>query len=94
MKRRPVCDVPGCGNHRRRWQRLCENCWRALPGDIRTGILDAHNQHRRADHRRECRRAADHLAALKTHEPASLPPRSSLSAEQAFTLIQRQLGER
>lgn len=93
MKRPPVCDVPGCGNHRRRWQRICEICWRTLPGDIRTGILEAHRQHRRADHRRECRRAADHIADQRAR-PAASAQQPGLSAEQAFSLIQRQLGER
>jgi hypothetical protein len=90
-----VCDVPACGGTRRRWQRICENCWRDLPGDIRTGILDAHRQHRRADHRRECRRAADHLAKLRSGVAQDVfTPPSRLTAEQAFQLTQRQLGER
>ena len=88
------CDVPGCTNTRRRWQRICETCFANLPGDIRTGIIDAHRQNRRTDWRRECKRAGNHLAELRqrlgTHP--QFPPR--LTAEQAFDLTQRQLGER
>jgi hypothetical protein len=95
MKRPPLCDVPGCANPRRRWQRLCECCWRALPGDIRSAILDAHHQRRRADHRRACRRAADHLAARPASPaPIAIFPPPRLSSEQAYDLTQRQLGER
>lgn len=61
-RRNHLCDVPGCNAPRKRWQRLCDRCWCALPRDIRTGILEAHRQHRRADHRTECKRAAEHLA--------------------------------
>lgn len=69
-RRNPVCDVPGCGMARKRWQRLCERCWCALPHDIRTGILEAWRQHRRAEHRRECKRAGEFFAErARRHAP-------------------------
>jgi hypothetical protein len=84
------CDVPGCTNDRRRWMRLCEQCFARLPGDIRTGLIDAFRQNRRSDWRRFCKRAGEHLAAQAA--PKASPAR--LSAEQAFDLNQRLLGER
>jgi hypothetical protein len=68
MARAHHCDVPGCTRLRKRWQRLCELCFAALPGDIRTGIIGAHQAGRKADWRRERRRAAEHL----TNTPAPL----------------------
>lgn len=86
------CDVPGCQRTRRRWQRLCERCYAALPGDIRTGIIDAHRANRRAEWKRQCRRAADHLGLPGTvTTPAT---RATISPEEAFARAQNLLGER
>jgi hypothetical protein len=84
------CDVPGCTRLRKRWQRLCETCFAALPGDIRTAIIGAHQAGRKADHRRERRRAAEHLAAAA----ARPDPAARTTPERAFELNQRLLGER
>lgn len=84
------CDVPGCASTRRRHQRLCDGCYRRLPGDIRTGIIDARRQHRTADWRALCRRAAAFLqlpGALPRVAPAPSP-------EQVFERTARFLGER
>ena len=93
MKRRLTCDVPHCGQPRLRWQRLCEGCYRKLPGEIRVGIATAKHEHRTKDWNALRRRAAEFLnirpaiAALD----AALP---RLSAERVFELHQRMLGER
>ena len=98
MSRNHICDVPGCGRTRHRWQRICEHCWFTLPGALRTDIIDCHRQGRRGDWRKACRRAAEHLEAIAARRcgPGSTdihpPPR--LTAEQAFELNQRMLGER
>jgi hypothetical protein len=84
------CDVPGCTRLRKRWQRLCEACFAALPGDIRTGIIGAHQAGRKSDWRRERRRAAEHIAS-------NFPPparRPAVTPQRAFELNQRLLGER
>lgn len=88
------CDVPGCTHLRKRWQRLCEACFAALPGDIRTGILEAHQQGRKADWRRERRRAAAHLAAAPISAGISSRRAHRIAPERAFELNQRLLGER
>lgn len=98
MKRRHVCDVPGCSHERKRWQRLCDGCYFALPGSVRTEIIDAHRQGRRKDWRRACRHAGE-LFAVPAAPTALLPARppfrpSRLTAEQAFENHQRLLGER
>ena len=90
MARAHLCDVPGCGRSRKRWQRLCEPCFAALPGDIRTAIIDAHNTGRKADWRRERKRAADHLS---NHVPAHPAHSRRVSPERAYELQQRLLGE-
>ncbi|WP_156370009.1 hypothetical protein [Novosphingobium sp. Leaf2] len=86
MPKAHLCDVPGCNTTRKRWQRLCEKHFAALPGDIRTGIIGAHAAGRKADHRRECRRAAAHLSAAAGQ--------ATVTPERAFELSQRLLGER
>jgi len=87
MARAHHCDVPGCTHLRKRWQRLCESCFSALPGDIRTGIIGAYQAGRKADWRRERRRAAEHIAATTAS-------RAPISPERAFEINQRLLGER
>lgn len=85
--RRHLCDVPGCGHTRARWQRLCQRCFTALPGDIRTGIIQAHKEGRKPDWRRWKRKAGDLLAgrtpALPAIDPATVYERTA-----------RMLGER
>lgn len=89
MCRRHICDVPGCGAARRRLHRLCERCFRRLPGELRVAINEAHRERRWPDWRDSCRRAADFLN-LGRATPA--PP--SLSPERAYELQARMLGER
>ena len=88
MARAHICDVPGCGRPRHRWQRLCDGCFSRLPGDIRTGIKEAFQQRRFRDHRQFKQRAAEHLAGIAPHHPHHVSP------EQAFANSQRLLGER
>jgi hypothetical protein len=72
-RRRQICDVPGCEGSRLSWQRICDRCWRRLPGDIRTGITEAFRLRRYTDHRQHCRRAAEHIAAAECRSVASTP---------------------
>lgn len=58
---RPICDLPGCNRGRRRKQRLCESHYRALPGDLRSAIIDTHDRCRFAAWEAAIRRAADWL---------------------------------
>lgn len=90
MAKAHLCDVPGCNTTRKRWQRLCEKHYAALPGDIRTDIIETHQAGRKGDHRRACRRAAEHLANAAA--PRALHP--SITPQRAFELNQRLLGER
>lgn len=92
MAKRHICDVPGCGAHRQRWQRLCQRCWEGLPGDIRTGITATHKQGRKGAKRALCARAAAHLG-IAAPAPA-LPTAPRISAQDAFERNQRLLGER
>ena len=96
MSKTHVCDVPGCGGTRRKWQRLCDRCFAALPGDIRSGILDAHRQRKRPEHRRQCKRAAAHLGLNRPAEavPAPAAIANRVSPERSYELQQRMLGER
>lgn len=91
MSRAHTCDVPGCNAAHERWQRLCNRCWRALPGDIRTGLTAAWRAGRKADWRTERRRAGSHMAEQLTHQQ-SKP--TTVSPEHAYELHQRLLGER
>lgn len=61
MKWRQVCDVPGCGRLRQRKHRLCSQCYGALPGDIRQGLIDAHQQGKRTAWRGFKAQAAEYL---------------------------------
>ncbi|WCM29219.1 hypothetical protein NDN01_10175 [Sphingomonas sp. QA11] len=92
--RRHICDVPNCGATRQRWQRLCENCFARLPGEIRVGIAEAHHQKRNMDWRRLRKRAAEflNLAGPGAGLPATCKHRVSLA--RVIELQQRILGER
>lgn len=89
MARAHLCDVPNCGRSRKRWQRLCERCFAALPGDIRTGLAEAYQTGRKADWRAERRRAVAHLAATER-----APRAPTVTPKRAYELQQRLLGER
>lgn len=85
-----ICDVPGCDRTRARWHRLCRTCFMALPGDIRTGLADAHRQRRKGAWRGLCKQAAQHLGVVA-------PAQRAAAAISAATFQQRQaqlLGER
>ena len=96
MRKPPTCDVPGCEGRRMRWQRLCASCYRALSGELRVAIAEAHHQRRWADWKAACARAADYLniparntgAAIAGYVRRNIPP------ERAFELAARLLGER
>ena len=93
VHRRHICDVPGCGNTRQRWQRLCGSCFAALPHNIRTGLIDAYKQGRKKDWRAWCRAAGAEINPAAS--PAPAPPRARhISAQRAQELQQRMLGER
>jgi hypothetical protein len=84
----PVCDVPGCGAHRRPGQRLCADCDRRLPGEIRVGLTEAHHQRRTADWRTLRRQAADFLS-LTPRDPVPATPRDRrtlIRPRRAFAL--------
>lgn len=57
MTRNHICDVPGCSNTRHRWQRLCSQCFAALPHPIRVGIKNTFKAHASAEHRQYCKSA-------------------------------------
>lgn len=39
MSRRHLCDTPGCGRIRGKWQRLCTRCFTGMPAGIRDRLL-------------------------------------------------------
>jgi len=90
MARPHKCDVPGCQHTRRRWQRVCERCFAALPGDIRTAIVEHYRAGRKAAWRTECKRAAEHMRDA----PNPIPTAPRITPQQAFADQQRLLGER
>jgi hypothetical protein len=93
-KRRYLCDVPGCGTPRPRHQRLCARCFTRLPGALRTGIIEAHHQHRDADWRRLRKEAAVYLGLA---DPTSTMPATQqhrIPLARVIELQQRILGER
>jgi hypothetical protein len=79
MRRHP-CDT--CGEQRRRWQRLCDPCFRTLPADLRTAIVHAW---RRGDR-----------PAWRTARKAALAWMGDQVARRmrAYGRIQARLGER
>lgn len=95
MTRRHTCDVTGCNASRPRWHRLCDSCFRKLPGELRVGIKEAKHQRRTKAWRQMCNRAGEMLGLrVPDHTPGigAAPPR--VTAEQSFQLNQRMLGER
>ncbi|MEG3089740.1 hypothetical protein [Sphingomonas sp. PB4P5] len=90
-----TCDVPGCGLTRRRRQRLCERCYRALPGEICVGLTEAKHQRRDRDWRQLRKRAAEFLSLGDGATPAFTGAlRHPVSPQQSYALNQRMLGER
>ena len=89
MARSYKCDVPGYTRTRLRWQRICDTCFAALPGDIRTGIMEHFRGRRYRQHRQECRRAKEFLARRAERQSHHHP-----SPEQCFANSERLLGER
>ena len=84
-----ICDVPGCDHARRRNQRLCGRCYGRLPGELRVAINEAHHQRRWPDWREARRRAAEFLNFDRV-----APARPTTSAQRAYELQARMLGER
>lgn len=93
-KRRLICDVPGCGASRLHRHRLCERCFRKLPGEIRVGIAEAKHQHRERHWRALRRRAAEflNLGQPNADLPAGRAPRIPMA--RVIELQRRLLGER
>lgn len=86
MARAHLCDVPGCGRSRKRWQRLCDRCFAALPGDLRTAIAEAHYAQDKPRWRAARRAAASALASVEQR-------RATVTPQQAFENTRRLLGE-
>lgn len=85
-----ACDVPGCLNKRRRFNRLCLRCETRLPAEIRVGIAEAHHQRRWNDHRLLGLRAAAFLN-FTFAERLRCP---GVSPQRAYEMQARLLGER
>lgn len=81
-RRRHICDVEGCPNSRKRWQRLCDACFAGLSRyrDVRTGIADAHRTRQPRVKRQWCRRAGIIMGYLKGDSLA--PPAPPAPAPQ------------
>ena len=93
MKRqRLTCDVPHCGNTRKRWQRLCDRCFRRLPGEICVGLVEAKHEGRTSDWQMLRRRAAKFLNINHAHR--SVQTLGRVSPERSLELQQRITGER
>lgn len=88
-KRRHPCDVPGCGRERDRWQRLCPHCFRALPAQIRTGIIQSFKFGLKDRHREWKAQAAVHMAPQFAARAAP-----AVSGAQAYALANRITGDR
>lgn len=95
MTRACLCDVPGCGRTRKRWQRLCDRCFAKLPGEIRTGIKEAKHERRNKDWQALRRRAAAFLNLDRNPAQDAIDQRlRRIPPDQAFDLQARMLGER
>lgn len=94
MKQQLRCDVPHCGQPRLRWQRLCDRCFRRLPGEIRVGIAEARHQHRDADWRRLRKEAAVFLGLADPTSSIPAPQQRRVPLARVIELQQRILGER
>lgn len=88
--RRHICDVPGCGLDRKRWQRLCPRCFSALPRHIRAPLIAAYHAGRKSDWR-SLRRAAAELLNNRTRPAPSYP---SIDPATVYDQTARLLGER
>lgn len=77
-----ACDAP-----RKRWQRLCETCFAALPRDLRYRLLDAWRCGRQREWRQARREARAHIAERAAARPDTSP-------EAAYARHQRLLGEK
>lgn len=93
MKRRLICDVPHCGHARLRWQRLCEGCFRRLPGEIRVGIAEAKRERRVKDWNALRRRAAEFLN-MNPAAQALIASVGRIPPQRVLELHQRMIGER
>ncbi len=93
MRQRLTCDVPHCGHTRLRWQRLCDRCFRRLPGEIRVGIAEAKRERRTSDWQKLRRRAAEFLN-LNPVAQAFEGALGRISPDRVFELHQRMMGER
>jgi hypothetical protein len=90
-RRQHVCDVPGCGRTRQRWQRICDHCYPALPRDVRNSLIRAHAERRTADWRAWKRKAGEVFAARRRDRPGQP---TNISPQSAFEMQARMLGER
>lgn len=86
MKRRHICDVPGCGAERQRWQRVCARCWRELPRNIRWDITDGHKCRETARHRSGKKRAGEWLAGTAPAPVIARPTPQQFQSRQASLL--------
>lgn len=85
MSRAHNCD--GCGDVRLTWKRLCDSCFKALPGPIRSRLINAHRRGDMRTWRHACTAARAHLRT-----PAA--PAPSTSPQTAYALTQAITGDR
>lgn len=89
-RRGQPCDC--CGAPRLRWQRLCAACWRALPGSLRTPLIEAF---KRGD--KPAWRAARSAARAFLADDANAHVRAcsaSTTPQQVYARAQAMIGER
>ena len=90
MPRKHICDVPGCDHTRARWQRLCNRCFKALPGDIRDAITRCWKLNYKPEHRAACKRAGEHMRL----DQGEVPAPGHITPQDAYERQQRLLGEK
>ena len=94
-KRNHLCDIPGCGRQRLRYQRLCPHCFGKLPSNMRLGLIAAWNENRLPDWRRLKREAGKFIEGLQHADQRRRSGKSQyVSAQRAFAMQARMLGER
>ncbi|MBX9816231.1 MAG: hypothetical protein A4S12_06910 [Proteobacteria bacterium SG_bin5] len=81
-----ACHTKNCPGKRRRFQVVCDDCFRRLPRAIILGLRAAKDERRRADFARLCREAGAFVAG----KPCAAP---SVTPRTAYANTARLLGE-
>ncbi|MBX9859016.1 MAG: hypothetical protein K2Y20_05410 [Sphingomonas sp.] len=81
-----ACHTKNCPGKRRRFQVVCDDCFRRLPRAITLGLRAAKLEKRRADFTRLCREAGAFLAS-------KAPPEPRVNPRTAYANTARLLGE-